>query len=80
MQVRFLQNLGLLDIAAIKKAHGIELNAAECKQDCVTNVPDKALDYLTAKYGKRGSKHSLFEPVANVKGEAKKPEVTAPSK
>jgi len=73
MQVRFLQNLGLLDIRALKDKHGIELKAADCKIGSVVDIPSKAFDVLSGKY------KAVVEAV-NVKGEAKKPEITAPAK
>lgn len=73
MLVRFNQNLGLLDIRLVKDKTGHELNPADCKAGCTTDLPARAAELLGSKY------KSLFEPV-NVKGEAKKPEITAPSK
>lgn len=74
MQVRFRQSLGLLDIAAIKTATGVVLDPLACKEGLVCDVPQSVLDLFT------GKKYAgLVEPVA-LKGEAKKPEITAPSK
>lgn len=73
MQVRFNQNLGLLDIRQLKDKTGIVVDPAECKAGNTVDLPAKAVEFFSTKY------KALFEPV-NVKGEAKKPEVTAPSK
>ena len=73
MQVRFLQNLGLLDIKAIKDKTGITLDPLQCKEGQTYDVPQRAYEMLAAKY------KALMEP-AGVKGEAKQPELTAPKK
>lgn len=73
MQVRFLQSLGLYDIAAIKNKTGIALDPLQCKEGATCEVPQRAYEMLAAKY------KALFEPAA-VKGEAKQPELTAPKK
>lgn len=66
MQVRFLQNLGIADALECKDATGVELSHRECVIDSVVNIPDKAAEWLGAKY------KSLFEQVEkSVRGMAK---------
>lgn len=73
MQVRFLQNLGIADCRLVKDKTGHELKVDECKIGNVVDMSQRAYELLASKY------KTLLEPV-NVKGEAKKPEITAPSK
>lgn len=73
MQMRFNQNLGLLDIRRVKEATGVQLDPAQCKEGQFADLPQKAIEALAEKYP------GLLSPVA-VKGEAKQPELTAPKK
>jgi hypothetical protein len=76
MLVRFKNNLGLADIRLLKDKAGVDLEIKQCKEGETCELPQKAVDVLISKYG---AKQSLFEAVS-VKGEAKKPEITAPAK
>jgi hypothetical protein len=72
MQVRFLQNLGLLDLRAMNDAAKSEVAPNECAVGAVVDLPARAVEFITAKYG---AKQSLFEVVA--KETKSKPESTA---
>lgn len=73
MRVKFLQNLGSDDTHAIKRACGVNVNHKDCTIGAVVNLPDEAAEWLSAKY------KALFE-VVEVKGEAKKPDLTGTAK
>lgn len=74
MRVRFRTNLGSVDAEALNKRHGCTLDCRECIVDAVVVVPAKAGEELLD----RGIVAAVEDPP--IKGEAKKPEVTAPKK
>jgi hypothetical protein len=73
MLVKFNQNLGIQDANAIKTKYGVEVVVKDCVIGATVDIPAKAYEFLAKKY------KAVVEPVS-VKGEAKKTEITAPSK
>ena len=73
MRVTFLQNLGTTDAAECKKRFGTAIDASQCRIGETVELPDPAAEFLAEKYP------ALFE-ATSVRGQAKKPEVTAPAK
>ena len=75
MRVKFNQNLGADDARAIGDKFGCKIDPKQCTVGAVVDLDDEAAAALAEKY------KALFEAVnSDVRGQAKKPEVTAPAK
>jgi hypothetical protein len=80
MQYRLTQNLGLDDARHCNAALRASLDLSDPKSfaaGSIIELPKEAAEWLTGPKG-RGM-GALLEP-ANVRGQAKQPEVTAPAK
>jgi hypothetical protein len=71
MNVKFRTNLGSIDASAINLKYGADVDYRECTVDAVVNVTEGAAKVLVER--------GIAEPVS-IRGEAKKPEITAPAK
>lgn len=76
MQYRLGSSLGLIDARKCNADFGahLPLVPASLSKGQVVELPETAAAYLSKKY------KALLEPVEKVKGESKKPEITAPAK
>ncbi len=75
MKFELKQNLGTDDATLCNKelCASLSLKAADLVAGTVVDLPEPAAQWLTKRYP------ALLQPV-NVRGEAKKPEITAPAK
>jgi len=83
MQYRLLHTLGQLDARKCNESFGakLSLDKERLAAGSVIELPDAAYKYLTNSKSAGGKGYvALMEPAGSAKGEAKKPEVTAPAK
>jgi hypothetical protein len=87
------QNLGINDVTAWKKSFGIVVDPTACKAGCLVDITEDAYAAISKKYPalletaddkrKREAAHdaeAARRQAEAIKGESKKPEITAPSK
>lgn len=78
MKYQLQQNLGLDDAKYCNDHLGAKLSAkaGDLESGQTIELPEAAVTYLTVRKGYT----ALLEPAGKITGEAKKPEITAPSK
>ena len=74
MNYRFTRNLGIQDAEALNSAFACGIDHKQCTEGKVIDLGDKEANWLMQ------NRKGLLEPVENVKGVAKKAEITAPAK